>query len=266
MKYSDRIYKIIFETDTRAGKIFDIILIISIVLSVIIIFLDSVSSIKSEYMNLLTAVEWGFTILFTLEYFARIYCSPHAKSYIFSPFGLIDLFSILPSYLSTFMTGIHYLQVIRILRVLRVFRILKLVKFLGEAQQLASALTKSMKKIIVFLVNILTLVVILGAIMYLVEGPENGFTSIPRSVYWAIVTITTVGYGDVSPHTPLGQTIAAIIMLLGFGIIAIPTGIVTAELASGSMITKTQNRCPQCSLVGHDFDAKHCKVCGTKLF
>ena len=265
VKFSDQLYKVIFEADTRSGKTFDIALIICIILSVLVIFVDSISPVGEDFEQLLFIVEWTFTILFTLEYGARIYCSPKPLSYIFSLYGIIDLLSIIPSYVSLIIPEVHYLQVVRIIRVLRIFRVLKLVKYLGAAEQLNHALSRSVKKITVFLVNILTLVIILGAIMYLIEGPENGFSSIPKSIYWAIVTITTVGYGDISPQTPLGQFIAAIIMLIGFGIIAIPTGIVTAELAQANMTQKDLAVCPQCTLEGHESDAVYCRKCACKL-
>ena len=265
MSLKDKMYKVIFEAETRSGRLFDVVLIICILVSVLVIFADSIASMRAQYGALLIRVEWGFTILFTLEYLVRLYCTRNSGAYALSFFGLIDLFSVLPTYISLFIPGTQYLLVIRVLRVLRVFRVLKLVKYLGEAQNLKNALEASAKKIIVFLVGIFTLVVILGSIMYLIEGEENGFTSIPRSIYWAIVTITTVGYGDISPQTAIGQTLASIVMIIGFGIIAIPTGIVTAELTSMQHIKGSSRTCAYCSEEGHDTDAAFCKYCGEKL-
>ena len=262
-----RLHEIIFEADTPAGKLFDVLLIVSIVLSVLIVMLDSVESISASYGELLYLGEWVFTVLFTIEYLLRLYSIGRPLSYATSFFGVIDLMAILPTYLSIFFPGTQYLIVIRILRVLRIFRVLKLVQYLGEARLLIQALRASQRKIAVFLFTVLVLVVIFGSLMYLIEDASSGFTSIPRSIYWSIVTLTTVGYGDISPQTDLGQTIAAIIMIIGYGIIAVPTGIVTVELSqafSKHMQTSTQ-ACPECSAEGHDNDAKHCKYCGSKL-
>ncbi|WP_020677398.1 ion transporter [Geopsychrobacter electrodiphilus] len=258
-----RLHEIIFEADTPAGKMFDLLLQFSILASVLIVMLDSVASIRAQYGNIFYIAEWFFTLLFTLEYVLRLYCIGHPLKYARSFFGIVDLLSVLPTYLALLLPGGQVLLSIRILRLLRIFRILKMVKFVGEAEVLLRSLRSSGRKIIVFLLAIVTLVVIFGAVMYLVEGEKNGFTSIPRSIYWAIVTMTTVGYGDISPRTDLGQAIAAFIMVLGYGIIAIPTGIVTAELALKKQIT-TQS-CPECSAFGHDPDAEFCKYCGEKL-
>ncbi|HGY54462.1 MAG TPA: ion transporter [Caldithrix abyssi] len=259
-----RLHTIIFEADTRAGKVFDIALILSIILSVIVVLLDSIAAVNSKYGDTLLALEWFFTILFTIEYVLRIISVGSPLRYITSFFGVIDLLAILPTYLSVIFPGSQVLMVVRLLRVLRIFRVLKLAKFLGESVQLMRALKASRRKITVFLFFILTIVSIMGSVMYLVEGAENGFTSIPRSIYWAIVTLTTVGYGDISPQTPLGQTIAAIIMILGYAIIAVPTGIVTTEMGKSFKSVSTQ-ACPNCSAEGHDADAVHCKYCGAKL-
>jgi len=259
-----RLYIIIFEADTPAGKLFDVILIISIILSVIAVMLDSVSSINEAYGNLLYAIEWLFTILFTLEYLLRLYCIGKPVRYAGSFFGIVDIMAILPTYISMLFPGTQYLIAIRILRILRVFRVLKLVEYSHEAQTLIQALTASRRKIIVFLFAVLTLVIIFGSLMYLIEGEQSGFTSIPKSVYWAIVTMTTVGYGDISPQTNLGQMLAAVIMIMGYGIIAVPTGIVTAEF----MLVKdrfSHTVCPQCSAEDHSDDAAFCKDCGEKL-
>ncbi|MCG8604265.1 ion transporter [bacterium] len=259
------LHEIIFEADTRAGKTFDIFLIVSIVLSVVAVMLDSVASIRVQHGPLLYKLEWFFTILFTIEYLLRLVCVLRPLYYTKSFFGVIDLLAIVPTYLSLIVPGSQYLLVIRSLRILRIFRVLKLVQYLGEIQVLAAALRASARKILVFLFTVLTLVIILGSLMYLVEGAEHGFTSIPRSVYWAIVTLTTVGYGDISPETSMGQALAAVIMVLGYGIIAVPTGIVTVELAQANRKPISTQACLVCSAEGHDADAVHCKYCGAKL-
>jgi voltage-gated potassium channel len=260
-----RLHEIIFEADTPAGKLFDVLLILSIIISVILVMLDSVSSIQQSYGRLLYFGEWFFTILFTIEYILRLYSIGRPLAYAASFFGVVDLLAILPSFLSIIFPGTHYLLVIRILRVLRIFRVLKLAQYLGEIHILSQALLASRRKITVFLFVVLTLVVIFGALMYLIEDPKHGFTSIPRSIYWAIVTLTTVGYGDISPHTALGQAVSAIIMIIGYGIIAVPTGIITAELTQAYKKNISTQACQQCSAEGHDPDAKHCKYCGAGL-
>ena len=259
-----KLHEIIFEADTKAGKWFDILLLWAILLSVAAVMLESVESISTQYGNELRIIEWSFTIIFTFEYIARILSVGKPLKYIFSFYGIIDLVSILPSFIGVFVSGTHTLSIIRSIRLLRVFRILKLVRFIGEANLLAKALKASRAKITVFLFAVLSLTFILGTIMYLIESPEAGFTSIPRSIYWAIVTLTTVGYGDIAPQTILGQTLASIIMIIGYAIIAVPTGIVSSEIAKAKVHTNTQ-ACPQCSLEGHDDDAKHCKFCGSEL-
>ena len=260
-----KLYIIIFESDTPAGKAFDVALIISILLSVVVVMLDSVKWINAAIGPLLYGLEWTFTILFTIEYGLRIYCTRRPVRYIFSFYGLVDLFAILPTYVSFFVPASRYFIVIRILRVLRIFRILKLVQYLGESRMLMHALYAARRKIIVFLFVVLTLVVVFGSLMYVVEGKENGFTSIPRSIYWAIVTLTTVGYGDISPKTNLGQTIAAFVMILGYAIIAVPTGIVTAELSHARFSQHMNIKCPECEQYGHDNNARYCKFCGAAL-
>jgi voltage-gated potassium channel len=265
MPFRARLHEIIFEADTPGGKLFDVLLILSIVASVIMVMLDSVSSIRQSYGELLYVGEWFFTILFTIEYILRLCSVGRPFAYATSFFGLVDLLAILPTYMSIIFPGTHYLLVIRILRVLRIFRVLKLAQYLGEIQLLKRALLASRRKITVFLFAVMTLVVIFGSLMYLIEKPEHGFTSIPRSIYWAIVTLTTVGYGDISPQTELGQAISAIIMIIGYGIIAVPTGIVTAELTQSYKKTVTTQACRQCSAEGHDSDAKYCKYCGGEL-
>lgn len=263
-----RLHEIIFEADTVAGKAFDVVLLILILLSVISVMLESVSSIREEYGTEFYYLEWFFTIIFTIEYVARIIAVTKPKKYIFSFYGIIDLLAILPTYLSFFIVGAQALLVIRSIRLLRVFRILKLARFMGEASQLRNALKASREKIIVFVFTVLMIVVIVGTVMYMIEGSENGFTSIPRSVYWAVVTLTTVGYGDIAPQTTLGQALATFIMILGYGIIAIPTGIVSAEMSNQKNIKSkpvTTQSCPHCGAEDHDIDAKFCKNCGGHL-
>jgi voltage-gated potassium channel len=259
------LHEVIFEADTPAGKWFDVVLIISIILSVIVVMLDSIASIRRVHGNVLYSIEWFFTILFTIEYIFRLISVGKPIRYATSFFGIIDLLAILPTYLRLVFPGSHYLAVIRVLRVLRIFRVLKLVQYLAEAKLLMQALRASRRKITVFIFTVLTLVVILGSFMYIIEGEKNGFTSIPRSIYWAIVTLTTVGYGDISPKTSAGQALAAVIMILGYSIIAVPTGIVSVEIAKAKEQKVTTQVCPQCSAEGHDSDAAFCKYCGAKL-
>ena len=261
-----KIHDIIFYSDSKLGKWFDILLIWSILLSVIVVMLDSVGDYSFIYGDWFFVAEWLFTIIFTVEYLIRVWVSKKSLKYIFSFFGLIDLFSILPTYLSLFLPGTQYLTVIRILRVLRIFRILKLAKFIGETQVLKSALLESRRKIFVFLMAVVFLAVIIGSLMYIIEGSQNGFHSIPKSIYWAIVTMTTVGYGDMAPSTPGGQFLASIVMILGYAIIAVPTGIVTVG------ITQAQKRkdriireCPNCGYLESDSHAKFCKMCSKEL-
>lgn len=260
-----RMHEIIFEADTPAGKFFDVALLWAILLSLITVMLESVESIDQKYGQILHMIEWGFTILFTIEYIARVVSINRPLKYIFSFMGLIDLMAILPSYLDIFFAGSHYLVTIRTLRLLRVFRIFKLARYLGEANVLMSALRASKPKITVFVVAVLSIVTVTGTLMYQIEGAENGFTSIPKSIYWAIVTLTTVGYGDIAPKTILGQFFASALMVTGYAIIAIPTGIVTAELTAKVKQKITTESCPECSLEGHDADADYCKYCGALL-
>ena len=260
-----RLHEIIFEADTAAGKWFDILLIVSIIASVILVMLDSVTGIRQVYGPWLNSGEWFFTLLFTAEYLLRLFCVQRPLLYARSFFGIVDLLAILPTYLSVILPGGHYFIVIRVLRLLRIFRVFKLVQFLSEARLLLAALRASMRKIAVFLCTVLTLVMIFGALMYVVEGAANGFTSIPRSIYWAIVTMTTVGYGDISPQTDLGQALAAFIMIIGYGIIAVPTGIVTVELSRATRQGVSTQACPKCGRDGHDADADFCKYCGASL-
>jgi voltage-gated potassium channel len=263
--WKTKIYEVIFEADTPSGKLFDVLLIIAIILSVTVVFFESIEELKNDYGQIFYAVEWGFTILFTVEYMLRIISVNKPLRYIFSFYGIIDFLSIAPTYLSLVIVGSQYLLAIRILRLLRVFRVFKLTHLLTQSNILVEALKASRAKIAVFLFAVLTSVVVIGAIIYVVEGPENGFTSIPVSMYWAIVTLTTVGYGDISPQTPLGQFIASIVMIMGYAIIAVPTGIVSVEIASVAKKQLTTQVCPNCLSEGHDKDAIHCKYCGEKL-
>lgn len=259
------LYEIIFESETFEGKVFDFIMIVTILISLTVIILESVPKIRSDYQHILRILEWIFTLIFTIEYILRIYSAKNREKYFFSFFGIVDLISIVPSYLSLFIPGSHYLLSIRSLRILRIFKVLQLSKYIIEADYLRKALGASKNKIFVFLFTILTLVVMLGSIMYMVEGDSNGFTSIPVSIYWAIVTLTTVGYGDISPKTPLGQFLASIIMIMGYGIIAVPTGIVTISLSELSREEEKQKyqvrKCINCT-GGNDYDSVYCKYCG----
>ena len=262
--FRERLGHIIFETETPAARGFDVVLLWLILLSVLLVMLESVTSIRARYGETLRVLEWGFTLLFTVEYFLRIYVARKPLRYIRSFYGIVDLLAIIPTYLSLLVVGSQYLTVVRALRLLRVFRVLKLIRFLGEASTLTRALQASREKITVFIVTVLTLVVIVGSVMFLVEGPTNGFTSIPISIYWAIVTLTTVGYGDISPQTPLGQFLSAVVMIMGFAIIAVPTGIVTSELSRADR-EQREGVCPNCGHGGHDLDAAFCKYCGANL-
>lgn len=264
-KWRRKIHEVIFEAETLAGKAFDIILIGAIVLSVIIVVIDSVNSYQEKYGSFLYTAEWFFTILFTVEYLFRLLSVRKPWRYALSFFGLIDILSILPTYLSLFFPGLQYLLTVRILRLLRIFRIFKLSEYITEAQTLTTALRASAKKIGVFILAVLTLVTVIGSLIYVIEGEENGFKDIPTSIYWAIVTLTTVGYGDLSPKTALGQFFASIVMILGYGIIAVPTGIVTVELSKSVNRQFTTQVCPDCQREGHDADAVFCKYCSARL-
>ncbi len=260
-----KLQEIIFEADTEAGKAFDVALILCIVMSVLAVMVGSVKSIGESYGGFLYAIEWFFTILFSLEYLLRLSCVGRPASYARSFFGIVDLLSILPSYLAFFITNANFLLIIRLFRVLRVFRVLKLIRYLSEANVLLRSMKMARRKIFVFFFSVIILTSIFGSLMFILEGPENGFTSIPKSIYWAIVTITTVGYGDITPHTALGQAIAALAMLTGYAIIAVPTGIITAELSLEMHRSRQEIQCPQCQHRGHDSDAKHCLQCGAAL-
>jgi len=264
-RWKARVYDVIFLADTPAGKSFDVALIVAIVVSVAVVMLDSVESIAASHPSAFPLAEWIFTILFSIEYVLRLVTVRRASKYALSFFGIVDLLAVLPTYLSLLLPGGQYLIVIRILRVLRVFRVLKLAQYVGEARTLGAALRASRYKIIVFLFTVLTIVVVVGSMMFIIEGPEAGFTSIPRGVYWAVVTLTTVGYGDIHPLSPVGQFLAALVMIMGYGIIAVPTGIVTVELAHQAQRTGSSLSCPGCGSEDHDGDARHCKECGTEV-
>lgn len=264
LKY--KIHEIIFEADTPAGKFFDVALLIFIIGSVVAALLESVPSIILRYSNMFYYFEWAFTIFFTIEYILRLYSTLKPIKYATSFYGIIDLLAILPTYISIFFAGTQSLIVIRAIRLLRIFRIFKMMTFVSEAEYITKALYASSRKIFVFLFAILMIVVIVGSVMYLVEGGVNpDFDSIPRSIYWAIVTLTTVGYGDISPNTSFGQFIAAFVMVLGYAVIAVPTGIVTKELITPDKISKNTQACMHCSREGHDDDATFCKYCGNLI-
>ncbi len=264
-RWRHKLHEVIFEADTPMGRRFDIALIVFIGLSVAAVMLDSVQPIRVEYGQWLIYAEWFFTILFTLEYLLRLFAVTRPMSYAKSFFGVVDLLAILPTYISLFYPGGQYLVVIRLLRILRVFRVLKLVQYVGESRVLIQALRASRRKITIFIFTVLTLVTILGSLMYLIEGEGNGFTSIPKSIYWAIVTLTTVGYGDITPQTVTGQLLSVVIMILGYGIIAVPTGIVTVEMSQAFKSRGAIRACRGCSADKHDEDAVYCKYCGRQL-
>ncbi|MDX1492972.1 MAG: ion transporter [Longimicrobiales bacterium] len=262
-----RTYQVIFGHEEGAPQVFDGVLMVAILGSVVALMLDSVAGIRAQHGPALRAIEWGFTLLFSVEYALRIWCVKRKWAYMRSFFGVIDLLSVLPTYISFLLPGGQFLVVVRILRILRVFRVFKLVRFLGEANVLATALRNSRYKISVFLVTVVCVVVVVGSVMFVVEGPQSGFTSIPRGVYWAIVTLTTVGYGDIAPTTAFGQALAAFVMILGYGIIAVPTGIVTAELSRlpPGTATALARECPECERIETDPDASYCRFCGAEL-
>ncbi|WP_418603423.1 ion transporter [Hwangdonia sp.] len=279
-KWRVKLHEIIYEADTPEGKLFDVVLLITILASILLVMLESVQSIDENFHNFLNISEWVITILFTIEYIARILTVRRPIKYIFSFYGIVDLLSTIPKYISLIVGGVHALAALRALRLLRVFRILKLARYLGASNNLLNALKASRAKISVFLFAVIIVAIILGTIMYLVEGEENGFSNIPKSVYWCIVTLTTVGFGDITPQTPLGQFIASFVMILGYGIIAVPTGIVSAEYTSQNKSVKEKENppenktmpvqlnsqcCVNCLAVKHQDDAKYCHKCGCKL-
>ena len=261
----ERLYEIIFEADTPAGKLFDIVLLIVILISIVLVMLESISSVNNKYHHILIVSEWTITVIFSIEYLLRILIVKKPFRYIFSFYGIIDFLSVIPTYMSLFIVGSQSLIVIRILRLLRVFRILKLTRYTSAGRFLAKSMWASREKISIFIFFVLAIVVIMGTVMYLIEGEANGFTSIPTSIYWAIVTLTTVGYGDISPQTPVGQFIASLVMIMGYAIIAVPTGIVTAEMMKPSTVHANTQVCPKCLFDKHDDDAEFCKKCGTRI-
>jgi len=264
IKIRQRIYEIIFEADTKAGKLFDLGILTIILLSIFLVILESISSIRMQYGHILRILEWGITVVFTLEYLARIWVTEKPLKYIFSIYGIIDLLALLPTYLDVFFVGGHNMIVIRALRLLRIFRIFKLHRYTKAGRTIASALWSNREKISIFILFVFTIAIIIGTVMYLIEGEQNGFTDIPTSIYWAIVTLTTVGYGDLSPSTGIGQFLASVVMVLGYSIIAVPTGMVTATLIGQKKVTNTQV-CSRCMYDKHDDDANYCKICGTSL-
>lgn len=262
-----RLYVTIFEADTRAGKLFDLLLLASILASVVVVIFDSIEAVSRDHAALFDALEWMFTILFSIEYIARLSCVRRPLRYATSFFGVVDLLAVLPSYLTLLVPGAQFLLDVRVLRLLRVFRILKLAAYVGEYRALGTALIASRRKILIFLSVVLMIALLLGTLLYVVEGPERGYTSIPVAVYWAISTMTTVGYGDITPQTDLGRLIASVMMLLGWGILAVPTGIVSAELTARrfSQLVPTTRICHECLSEGHEAGARFCKDCGAKL-
>ncbi|WP_261881860.1 ion transporter [Vibrio pelagius] len=258
------LYIIIFGTHTRAGRIFDISLLVAIIASLVVLILESLPMMKN-WSQELRYIEYTFTALFTIEYLLRLYCSPNPKSYATSFYGVVDLLAILPTYLAILIPSASFMGVVRLLRVMRIFRILKLVRYLQDSNILLRSLLMARRKILIFFSTVGILVTIFGSLIFVIEGPENGFTSIPQSIYWAIVTITTVGYGDIIPQTVLGKAIASLTMLLGYSILAVPTGIITAELSNEMNAHKQLVKCPNCSRSGHDSDALYCKYCGGEL-
>jgi voltage-gated potassium channel len=260
-----KLYIIIFGHHTRTGRIFDIALIIAILISLTVLVMHSIGGLATEWDHAFVMLEYFFTAIFTVEYLLRLYCSPKPKAYATSFYGVVDLLSILPTYLALLFPSATFMGVIRLLRVMRIFRILKLVRYLQDSNILLRSLLMSRRKILVFFSTVAILVTIFGALIFVIEGPENGFTSIPQSIYWAIVTITTVGYGDLVPSTPLGKGLASLTMLLGYSILAVPTGIITAELNQEMKTHRNLVKCPNCSKSGHESDALHCKHCGSEL-
>jgi voltage-gated potassium channel len=261
----EKLFIIIFEADTRAGQLFDKTLIFLILLSLVVVVVDSIESFSSEFHFSLTVLEWIFTLIFSLEYIARVYCAKNRMQYIKSFYGIIDLVAILPTYLAMLFPELHALIDVRVLRLIRIFRIFKLTEYVTEYVHLGAALAASRRKIFVFLSGVLMIVMVLGTLMYVIEGPANGFTSIPTSIYWAISTMTTVGFGDITPKTDLGRFITSIMMLMGWGTLAVPTGIVTAELASSRTEQITTRTCKECMSEGHGATDQYCRHCGAKL-
>ena len=260
-----RLHEIIYEADTKTGKAFDITLLFLIIVSVILVALESVESFRLNYSDFLNISEWIITIVFSIEYILRLMCVRKPFKFIISLYGIIDLLSIIPKYISIFFFGTQYLGALRALRLLRVFRILKMTRYIGESNTLMKALISSRAKVGVFIFSVLVICIIFGTLMYMIEPDESGFTSIPEGIYWSIVTLTTVGYGDIAPITPFGQFLAAVIMIMGYGIIAVPTGIVTAELSEKSKISSNTQACPHCMTSDHPDNAIYCYHCGELL-
>ena len=263
MTLREKLYEVIFGTDTKAGRLFDVLLLWAIILSVLTVMLESIKPVETKAPELFYVIEWCFTIVFTLEYIARIYSSPNFLGYVFSFWGIVDLIAVIPTYAALLIGGAHYLLVIRILRLLRTFRILKLGKYIKAADVIIVALKASAYKITVFLFGVFSIVIMMGTLMYMVEGGRNGFENIPQSIYWAIVTITTVGFGDIVPVSPMGKCIASMMMIIGYAIIAVPTGIVTVELSKQAV--QMRPACTECGNKQNDDDAMYCKKCGKKL-
>ena len=267
LSWRQRLYVIIFETDTKAGQRFDNWLLLCILASLVVVMFDSIDRFHSQYAELFSALEWGFTALFAIEYGLRLYSSPKPLRYAFSFFGLVDLLAVLPAFLALAFADAQYLMIVRVIRMIRIFRVLKLRQYLSQANFLLLALRGSQQKITVFLVSVSTLVTVFGALMYVIEGPAHGFTSIPIGIYWAVVTLTTVGFGDITPHTPLGQMLATLVMITGYSIIAVPTGIFTAELANAMRLEgQFEHDCPGCPKASHEHNAAFCSRCGSALF
>lgn len=264
-KLKEQLYVIIFGTHTKAGKAFDLVLIALILTSLVVLVLDSTPSINAIWGGTLRQTEYALTALFTIEYLTRLWCSPKPKAYARSFYGMVDFISILPTYLAILLPGATYMGVIRLIRVMRIFRILKLVRYLQDSNILVRSLLMARRKVFIFFSAVAILVTIFGTLLYVIEGPDNGFTSVPQSIYWAIVTITTVGYGDLVPQTALGKGVAAITMLMGYSILAVPTGIITVELNNEMQSHKHLVKCPNCMKTGHEPDAMYCKHCGSKL-
>lgn len=265
-QFRNKLHETIYEADTRAGKLFDVVLLFLIILSILTVMLESVASIKLQYGYELEIIEWILTVFFTLEYIARLISVKRPMRYALSFYGIIDLLSTVPAYVDILFPGLHFLLSLRAFRLLRVFRILKLMHFVGAGNSLIDALKKSRTKIAVFLFSVVVICIILGTIMYMIEGPESGFTSIPMSIYWTIVTLTTVGFGDITPVTPFGQFVSVIIMILGYGIIAVPTGLVTAQFMSKeNPFSENTQACPNCAAEHHRDDAKYCYKCAHLL-
>ncbi|MDQ3192045.1 MAG: ion transporter [Bacteroidota bacterium] len=263
--WRQKIHEVIYEADTPAGKLFDVLLLILIFISVLGIILESVESIRLKYGDILILLEWTVTVIFTIEYILRIISIGKPFKYIFSFFGLVDLVAFLPAYIALIWIGAYYFSVIRMFRLLRIFRIFKLAKYTWASKVLMLSLRQNKGKIIIFLMTVFTIVTIMGSLLYAIEGPKHGFVSIPVGIYWAIITLTTVGYGDIVPATPIGKLIASAIMIMGYSIIAVPTGLVSMGIASANKKEVSNQACHQCSKEGHDVDALHCKYCGAVL-